>query len=462
MTTVVSINTKRKKAGLPLIRFDLRSYSDQDIADLRTAFAALYEITDLAPGDNRGFWAVARGHGYDQFLCHNDPSLFLTWHRAYVYWFEKALAQAFRWKKDDPELEITLPYWDWTLFDEETDAANGIPQAVDDETWEVDGETEPNPLKSAKSLYRVEALGLEGDQQFTHRYTTQLRSRIPLLRFQVESYYQENDYATFNNDFDFGAHGAIHVLVGGESTQSRLPGRGGDMSRVVSASFDPIFWLHHCMVDRVWFRWQNLHGNASVPAHVRTSTTYGGFTGEEVLHAESFLEYIYGTAPSAAGYGDTEVAEGSEEAPLPPTLTVPLDRLGGDFRKARLNLEGMQPPKNSYEVRVFVDQEGADAGTPTEGNDRYAGTLFFFGHGDCPGAPGHCNPNQAQRGRYDRRPDHPLRKRNFSLDVTSAVKAAAAAEDDGQVVLSFVVLDPAGEQVAPEVLDFDNVTVVAD
>jgi hypothetical protein len=43
-----------------------------------------------------------------------------------------------------------------------------------------------------------------------------------------------------------GIHGEVHVAVGGES---------GEMSTARSPD-DPIFWLHHANVDRIWARWQ--------------------------------------------------------------------------------------------------------------------------------------------------------------------------------------------------------------
>lgn len=461
MTTVLEYNTTRRKADLPLVRFNLRRYSDQDVLDLRHAYEALYEISAAAPGDLRGYWAVARGHGYDQDLCHLDGTLFLTWHRAYVYWFEKALSSALANRRGDQELVLTLPYWDWTVFDEEKDAENGIPKVLDDDTYvDEDGQEKPNPLKRARSLYRVESQGLTGDDELTHRYPAQLRDRIPWLAEQVEGLYDESDYATFNSDFDGGAHGAVHVWVGGRDASSPLPFDNGDMSAVVSAAFDPIFWLHHCMVDRVWFEWQKRHGDGTVPQRVRDHAVYGGFTGAEVIDAEGFLMYTYGDGIAAASGDDASVAEGTEEAPLPPTMTVPIGHLAGGFQSARLHFQGMQPPKESYELRVFVNQDGADESTPTDGNPSYAGALMFFGHGKCHGAPGHCNPSLEPRDAFDRRGGHPLRPRNYDLNVTRALRALTAEGGLDEAVLSFVVLDAAGDQVAPEELDFESITLV--
>ena len=29
------------------------------------------------------------------------------------------------------------------------------------------------------------------------------------------------------------------------------------MTLVPTSAFDPIFWSHHCMIDRIWYLWQN-------------------------------------------------------------------------------------------------------------------------------------------------------------------------------------------------------------
>jgi tyrosinase len=49
----------------------------------------------------------------------------------------------------------------------------------------------------------------------------------------------------FCQDLDFGLHGNVHVLVG--DTQN--------MGSVPWAARDPIFWMHHCNIDRLWASW---------------------------------------------------------------------------------------------------------------------------------------------------------------------------------------------------------------
>jgi tyrosinase len=52
-------------------------------------------------------------------------------------------------------------------------------------------------------------------------------------------------------------HDQIHVDVGGQ-------GPGGHMADPAAAAFDPIFWLHHCNVDRVLALWQAVYPDVYV------------------------------------------------------------------------------------------------------------------------------------------------------------------------------------------------------
>src|SRR5208283_4270096 len=59
-------------------------------------------------------------------------------------------------------------------------------------------------------------------------------------------------------------HNSIHLAVGGIDVPSydRAPieGANGDMGENDTAALDPIFYFHHCFVDRVFWLWQKKHG----------------------------------------------------------------------------------------------------------------------------------------------------------------------------------------------------------
>ncbi|MGS0743191.1 tyrosinase family protein, partial [Glaciimonas sp. GG7] len=59
-------------------------------------------------------------------------------------------------------------------------------------------------------------------------------------------------------------HNSIHLAVGGcdlpTYDRSPIPGANGDMGENDTAGLDPIFYFHHCFVDRVFWMWQQKHG----------------------------------------------------------------------------------------------------------------------------------------------------------------------------------------------------------
>src|SRR5215212_1015911 len=107
------------------IRKSIRNLSDNELASLRNAFERMMAITD-----NRGYGFIAGIHGIPQHKCKHgesgtaaDPNfrLFLPWHRAYLYWFEKYLQDAGR------DASITVPWWDWSS---DQSRSEGIPKAL--------------------------------------------------------------------------------------------------------------------------------------------------------------------------------------------------------------------------------------------------------------------------------------------------------------------------------------------
>jgi tyrosinase len=60
-------------------------------------------------------------------------------------------------------------------------------------------------------------------------------------------------------------HNSIHLAVGGfdvpgQTDYSPIEGANGDMGENDTAGLDPIFFFHHCFVDRVFWLWQKKHG----------------------------------------------------------------------------------------------------------------------------------------------------------------------------------------------------------
>jgi tyrosinase len=63
-----------------------------------------------------------------------------------------------------------------------------------------------------------------------------------------------------------GFHGNYHMNIGGYvQVDRRNVVNLGHMSDVPVAAFDPVFWFHHCQIDRIWELWRAFHPNAWFP-----------------------------------------------------------------------------------------------------------------------------------------------------------------------------------------------------
>jgi tyrosinase len=71
----------------------------------------------------------------------------------------------------------------------------------------------------------------------------------------VQGILNRGDFLDFQSQLE-NIHGSIHVWV------------GGTMGSVPRAAYDPIFWAHHAMVDRLWRIWQARHTNAGPPRSI--------------------------------------------------------------------------------------------------------------------------------------------------------------------------------------------------
>ena len=74
---------------------------------------------------------------------------------------------------------------------------------------------------------------------------------------------------------------------------------GGTMSEIPVAAFDPVFWAHHTMIDRLWAIWQLAHPGrgGSVPLNSAGPVSHAHVA--QTLSTTA-LGYQYAAATSAA------------------------------------------------------------------------------------------------------------------------------------------------------------------
>ncbi|OLC69065.1 MAG: hypothetical protein AUH69_00090 [Actinobacteria bacterium 13_1_40CM_4_65_12] len=59
-------------------------------------------------------------------------------------------------------------------------------------------------------------------------------------------------FTAFQGAIEGAVHGSVHNAV------------GGDMATAASPS-DPLFWLHHANIGRLWAKWQKQHPGTNPP-----------------------------------------------------------------------------------------------------------------------------------------------------------------------------------------------------
>lgn len=227
-------NVDRMAAGGVALRKSIYQLTPDELAAYREAIAKL-----MARNDNKGYNFLAGVHGVPQQLCVHHQWHWLAWHRAYLYLFEQRL--------QDQVAGVTIPWWDWTSAATHT---NGIPQAFADATT-PDGS--PNPLLKAP----IHLLNPQPSWP-TETHRSPRRPTSPLLPTSHDVDVKQGALAIPFFDRDptgfseslAGYHDNLHNWVGGE------------MSMPPWSAYDPIFWSHHCMVDRIWYLWQIQFPNA--------------------------------------------------------------------------------------------------------------------------------------------------------------------------------------------------------
>jgi hypothetical protein len=145
-------------------------------------------------------------------FCPHGTWKFFPWHRDYLLRFEAII------RKVTNTPTFCLPYWDWTN----------------------------NPDLPAMFMKPQSPLFMDEESRkkdISKAVETQCSSQI------LSAIMKTSDFESFmgsekaSGEIEYGPHNGVHVALGDTMATFRSP-------------LDPIFWLHHCNVDRLWAEWQ--------------------------------------------------------------------------------------------------------------------------------------------------------------------------------------------------------------
>ncbi|KAB8218613.1 hypothetical protein BDV33DRAFT_120832 [Aspergillus novoparasiticus] len=293
-TDSVAGGSESKRGGCTLqnlrVRRDWRAFSKTQKKDYINSVLCLQKLPSrtpahLAPGARTRYDDFVATHINQTQIIHYTGT-FLAWHRYFIYEFEQAL-------RDECSYTGDYPYWNWgadadnmeksQVFDgsETSMSGNGeyIPNqgdiklllgnypAIDLPPGSGGGCVTSGPFKDYKVNLGPAALSLPGGNMtaaanpltynprcLKRSLTTEILQRYNTFPKIVELILDNDDVWDFQMTMQgvpgsgsIGVHGGGHYSMGGD------PGRD-----VYVSPGDTAFWLHHGMIDRVWWIWQNL------------------------------------------------------------------------------------------------------------------------------------------------------------------------------------------------------------
>jgi tyrosinase len=178
---------------------------------------------------------------------------FGPWHRVLLHHFESEL------RSTSPQAaSVALPYWDWT--DGASTSAVFAPDLLGGDGRAADGQVLDGPFAYSAGHWKVVVKDDNTDPDFLARSfgtdasapslpDQSLQDPVMLLGVYDEAPWYDSARKTavqrnradqlFRFRLEYDLHNLVHRYI------------GGDMA-LASSPNDPVFWFHHCNLDRLW------------------------------------------------------------------------------------------------------------------------------------------------------------------------------------------------------------------
>jgi tyrosinase len=352
---------------------------------------AVQRMKALPASDPRSWTAQAALHGTVAGgfnFCQHGNNHFFSWHRAYLFYFERICQEL------TGEKSFGLPYWNWNQ----------------------------NPVMHPAFTDNASPL-------FHPRNNTSVAGNPAFSDSTLNPIFADNNFFTFSAQVEGTPHNTLHVAVGRDMVTGGSPQ-------------DPVFWMHHCMVDYCWAKWNielendntndaswtgiswnhfvdgkgasvNVTAGATILMPLLSyryePSTIGRFSATRDLRAASTAEFkqlekrlkegadvrfdVKKRVPIAKGARLSIARPFSAEARVPADDVSSLMESTGREERVFVNIESAELPEaNDFYIRVFVNLPGANPQTPTT-DIHFAGSFAFFGR--------HMDAEGTRRGRTD-------------------------------------------------------------
>lgn len=200
--------------------------------------------------------------------CQHNTWYFLPWHRWYLYYFEQVVRSVLTTIPEVPAdvaASWALPYWNYAR-----PGANKLPpEFAADKRW--DGKDNPlyDSTRRPGVNERTAALDPRSAAPRPGVLTQPFSSpsdRVSTFGGTQSKWHHYDEPSTLTGGLEVTPHNAVHQFV------------LGDMGDFSTAGLDPVFWLHHCNIDRYW----EVRGHAGDPTGWTVPFSFLDATANEV------------------------------------------------------------------------------------------------------------------------------------------------------------------------------------
>lgn len=254
---------------------------------------------------------------------------FLLWHRMYTWHLEQIVREL------SGKADFAMPYWN---YGSEVLSDNQLPAIFTDTKGSLFASARYSLLNNGKPI----------DD------TTRMDLKEELDRLAITHGFAGKE--GFSQQLEAAPHGLMHDYIGADGKETFFnpifqKEMSGLMANVPSAGFDPVFWLHHSMVDRIWTQWdQSAYGERPTLKHLKVQPWEYNFiqpNGDEVTYT---LDEVY-----ALVFNPDYIYDDMQEAPI---AAVPIEQM----EIASRSMLAQDPPKETViwkqpVGKVITDQQ---------------------------------------------------------------------------------------------------------
>ncbi|KAK7913932.1 Di-copper centre-containing [Apiospora marii] len=222
-----------------------REWSDLSL-DERVAYTTAVRCLQTLPSKSDAKEVPGARSRFDDFMAvhmaktpwiHNSAN-FLSWHRYYLFTYEKAL-------KEECGYAGSHPYWNWDRY-----ASDPVNSPLFNGNASSMGSASGCNTEGPFADYQVN-LGPGTSTRYNPRCLKRAVNRDAAQDCTADKTYSLITRSSSVSNFQDTMQGIPGVHVGGHFTMGGDP--GGDIN---ASPGDPAFYLHHAAIDRVWWLWQ--------------------------------------------------------------------------------------------------------------------------------------------------------------------------------------------------------------